>query len=246
VYPKHYIFPTYYAAGARLNIELDGYETAVFEVYPVSEQQDMPLIAGVPFTRKVENGQVFYVLLDKSKTIEVLNPESIETITIDGKEVSFANIAQYQAPEVKQPEFQADIVSKKGKELITLNTLSEKGVEQIAVLLKPDSENKQETFPVVELTLNGKKLTSKTQSIKDKWIWYSADINPDETPDIEITIDKKDWKGHAEVWVHSNIKASGEEIIITPKGEPREKPMPPLPYPSHEFKKYHKVTELNL
>jgi hypothetical protein len=246
VYPKHYIFPTYYAAGARLNIELDGYETAVFEVYPVSEQQDMPLIAGVPFTRKIENGQVFYVLLDKSKTIEVLNPESIETITIDGKEVSFANIAQYQAPEVKQPEFQADIVSKKGKELITLNTLSEKGVEQIAVLLKPDSENKQETFPVVELTLNGKKLTSKTQSIKDKWIWYSADINPDETPDIEITIDKKDWKGHAEVWVHSNIKASGEEIIITPKGEPLEKPMPPLPYPSHEFKKYHKVTELNL
>jgi len=246
IYPKRYIFPQIFAAGSRLNIDLDGYETAIFEIHPLGCKDGMPLIAGVPFERKVVNDEVVYTLLDEAKIVKVLNPEIINKVTIDGKEIPFTQIYNHLPKKVTIPEFVSTTVKKKDKTSITLRTTTSGGVEQVAILLKPAVNNQTESFPPVNITLNGEELNTKTQSIKNKWIWYSAEISSDNKPDIKITVNTGKWKGSAEVWVRTAVKSAGTKIAIKPSGQFKERELPPLPYDANVFKEYKKVVTVDL
>ena len=246
IYPKRYIFPQIFAAGSRLNIDLSGYETALFEVHPLGCKDGMPLIAGVPFERKVVNDNVVYTLLDNAKVVKVLNPEIIQKVSVDGREIPFSQIYQHLPEQVVQPEFVSTTVHKKDKVNITLNTTAKKGAEQVAVLLKTNEGNKETDFPEVEITLSGKKLKTKTQLIKGKWMWYVADVPVDANPDIKLSIGIGAWKGNAAVWVKTVKEARGTTITIKPSGQVNERALPPLPYGADKFKAFDKVVAVDL
>ncbi len=246
VYPRRYIYPQTYAAGSRISIPLDGFETAIFEVHPLGCKDGIPLIAGVPFERKVVNDNMVYTLLGNSKVVRVLNPEIINKVTVDGEEIPFNQVYKHLPESAKTPEFVSTTVHKKDKTTITLKTSANGGTEQVAVLLKTGSENTQEDFPEVEFTLNGEQLPAKTQSIEGKWIWYTAIVPVDVKPNVNITIKDKQWKGDAEVWVRTAVQANKTTIVIEPSGQIHEHAMPPLPYKADLVKKYNKVVSLEL
>jgi len=246
VYPKRYIYPQTFAAGSRISIPLDGFETAVFEVHPLSCKDGVPLIAGVPFEREVVEDNIVYTLLDNSKIVRVLNPEIISKVTVGGEEIPFNRIYKHLPETVKTPEFVSTTVHKKEKTTITLKTSSKEGTEQVAILLKTGEENNQEAFPDVEIILNGQPQQTKTQSIEGKWIWYTADVPVDVKPDLKITIKDKEWKGNAEVWIKTAVKANKTTIVIEPTGQVHERVMPPLPYRADIIKKYNKVVSFEL
>ena len=246
VYPRRYIYPQTYAAGSRISIPLDGFETAIFEVHPLGCKDGIPLIAGVPFERKVVNDNMVYTLLGNSKVVRVLNPEIINKVTVDGKEIPFNQVYKHLPESAKTPEFVSTTVHKKDKTTITLKTSAKGGAEQVAVLLKTGKDNTQENFPEVEFTLNGEQLPAKTQSIEGKWIWFTAKVPVDVKPNVNITIKDKQWKGDAEVWVRTAVQANKTTIVIEPSGQIHEHEMPPLPYKADLVKKYNKVVSLEL
>ena len=246
VYPKRYIFPQIFSAGSRLNINLSGYETALFEVYPLGCKDGMPLIAGVPFERKVVNDNVVYTLLNNAKIMKVLNPEIIRQVSVDGQKIPFSQIYQHLPEQVVQPEFVSTTVHKKNKVNITLSTTAKSGIEQVAILLKTNDNKDEADFPEVEIILSGKKLKTKTQSIKGKWMWYVADIPTDKKPDIKLSIANGQWAGSAEIWVKTVSISKGTTITIKPMGQFKERELPPLPYSANIFKAFDKVVTVDL
>ena len=94
--------------------------------------------------------------------------------------------------------------------------------------------------------LSGKKLKIKTQSIKDKWIWYVTEVPVDKNPDIKLSIEKTSWKGSADIWVRTETISKGTTIAIKPVGQVKERTLPPLPYNSDKFKAYDKVVSFDL
>ncbi len=246
IYPKRYIFPQIYGAGSRLNIRLKGYETAIFEVHPLGCKDGMPLIAGVPFERKIVNDEVVYTLLDNAKVVKVLNPEVIKSVYADGKEIPFSQIYQHLPEKVIQPEFISTTVHKKNTTNIALKTTATGGTEQVAILFKAQKNQDEIDFPDIQITLNGKSLKTKTQSIKGKWMWYVAEVPVNAKPDIKISIEKNNWKGDAEVWVKTVKTSKGTTIVIKPSGQFKERILPPLPYAAEQFKAFDKVVSIDL
>ncbi len=246
IYPKRYIFPQIYGAGSRLNIRLKGYETAIFEVHPLGCKDGMPLIAGVPFERKIVNDEVVYTLLDDAKVVKVLNPEVIKSVYADGKEIPFSQIYQHLPEKVIQPEFISTTVHKKNTTNIALKTTATGGTEQVAILFKAQKNQDEIDFPDIQITLNGESLKTKTQSIKGKWMWYVAEVPVNAKPDIKISIEKNNWKGDAEVWVKTVKTSKGTTIVIKPSGQFKERILPPLPYAAEQFKAFDKVVSIDL
>jgi hypothetical protein len=246
VYPKRYIFPQTYAAGSRLSIPLDGFETAIFEVHPLSCKSGIPLVAGIPFKREMINNEIVYTFYGNAKVVKVLNPEIIKRITVNGEEVPFNQLNKQLPESVAVPEFVSTTVHKKDKTTIALKTSSTEGTEQVAVLLKNGKKNQKKDFPEVSIFLNGKKLAVKTQAIEGQWMWYTALIPADEKPDVQFSIKNSSWKGTAEVWVRTSVKENEVKIAIQPTGQIHEQTMPPLPYKSYLFKNYNKIVSIEL
>jgi len=245
VYPKQFIFPQIYAAGARFTVPLEGYETAIFEVHPLSCKDGMPMIAGVPFTREIVNDNVVYTLLDKTKVVKVLNPETIDNIQVDGNTIPFIKIFKHLPKQVIMPEYVSTTVMKKEKTVVTITSGSTGETEQVAVLIKANKNNKQKEFPDVEIALNGKILKTKTQSIKEKWIWYAADIPSGSKPNIKLSVKNGQWKGNAKIYIKSAVHSEGTQIVIKPLGQITNRVMPPLPYAADIFKKFTLVKSID-
>ena len=76
VYPYRWISPKLYASGITIDIPLEGYESAVFELYPLQEATE-PLVCGTRFD--VDNssgGQYSLSVYDAPLGIRLLNPET--------------------------------------------------------------------------------------------------------------------------------------------------------------------------
>jgi phenylpropionate dioxygenase-like ring-hydroxylating dioxygenase large terminal subunit len=75
VYPTRWISPTRYKAGETLMLPLGGYETAVYEMYPLAEAKE-PLLAGVTFATLHRDAKSEEVLVQSAgKNAVLLNPE---------------------------------------------------------------------------------------------------------------------------------------------------------------------------
>ncbi len=81
VYPTRWISPRLHRAGERIDIALDGFETAVYEIYPLGEATE-PLVAGVVFdvVSETETRRVIRYR-DASAKATVLNPASVVSAT---------------------------------------------------------------------------------------------------------------------------------------------------------------------
>ncbi len=62
VYPKRYIYPQLYSAGGKITFDLSGFETAVFDIYPLDETVP-PLLAGAAFNLKTDGTTMTYTVI---------------------------------------------------------------------------------------------------------------------------------------------------------------------------------------
>jgi len=181
VYPMRRISPKLHKAGLNLEIPLQGYETAVYEIYPVEEASE-PLLAGVTFEVFKESESNYAVkYYDAQKGARLLNPEMVRTVKYGGKSLrpSKLSIPVRPLPEAvshgsvqlssqeKQPEIDIEFDLHKPAEEATL-----------AVLLEPAGESKGETESEVTAFLDGEKAELKVEQQKGHWGWYMLDVQP--------------------------------------------------------------------
>jgi hypothetical protein len=89
-------------------------------------------------------------------------------------------------------------------------------------------------------------LESNQQESKGNWRWTTADPDIDLDEIIYIQIERKSWKGNAELWINATNNSEGYKLKVTSIQKVREKVMPPLPYPVEEFRYYSKLAENKL
>ena len=244
VYPYRRILPQLYGAGSILTIPLDGYETAVFHVYPL-ESSRRPLLADARFTLNTDKNVLNYTVYETGPDVKFLNPQLIGDLYIDGKKAAIQQLkGGRKAGFVEKP---ITVNEKENKKSIRWNL--EYGnnpgqtINEVALLLKePATES---DFPKVTLSVNGKSVVLKKQSIKGKWIWYSAAL-PDNSGNPELRLMKNGWKGTAEIWVNKTVKLNPVSIKAVMNERIKDEVMPPLPYAPDEKRNYIPVKKTEL
>lgn len=234
-YPTHWISPNLYAAGATITIPLQGYEAAIYEVYPLKDAK-RPLLAGGEFeVTKSSNHDYGIHLLNNNGEVKFLNPAMIGSIKIDNDvvNVDHLNVGSFNAPEALK-NLQNNFSKNKIKTSVTLN--KDIVLARYIVFLKPDSSYNTKDFPAIALYVDGKKIDPTVQQQKGSWATYSYPVAVNGNHIFELKLsgnDKvKNWKGEANVWITTQQKQKGKQVEITTNETIEVPPMPPSPYAS--------------
>ena len=241
IYPTRWISSKLCKAGETISLQLDGYETAVYEIYPI-EETTVPLLAGVMYD-VISSGSEYSIQFHNSSADAILlNPSFVKSISMDGKPVVAKSLS---LETVKSP----DIVSglnlmrdavDKSKINITLNVSESSKDAIISILLTPDTSLQVKTRPTLIATVDGKEVEVKAEPQEGKSQWYLVDVKPGKH-DIKLRVkagkDEKVWKGNASLWMIAQQKQNTREIIFTLKSEVKTRPIVPHVWGAGEVRK---------
>ena len=245
IYPKHYIYPHLYSAGGQVTFTLKGFETAIYDIYPLDETVP-PLLAGAIFDLITEGNTMTYTVIKGENGIRFLNPEKIETLEQEGRKISIGDLhADYQL-DVMETGYSTTFSSSDDQFTFTIDpsrTLS-KRMKMVALLLKPDTAGGD--FPEVTISQGNKELKTEKQNGKGAWQWVSAIPEGSSKDLITVEINNTQWKGHAQLWLNTAKKKHGYVLKVTTGEKLKRKVMLPLPFPANEFRYYQKLDEKRL
>jgi hypothetical protein len=181
VYPTRRISPKLYKAGPNLEIPLQGYETAVYEIYSIADASE-PLLAGVTF-EVIKESESNYALkfYDAERGARLLNPEMVRKIKYGGKSVRPSKLSipigplpetvSHSSVRLSSQENQPEIDIK-----FDLHEPAERAT--LAILLEPAGESKGEIETEVTAFLDGEKVELKVEQQKGRWGWYTFNVRP--------------------------------------------------------------------
>ncbi len=235
VYPDHWISPNLYAAGATITLPLKGYESAIYEVYPL-DSAHRPLLADVSFREIRAGGNNYQIdVLETGKEAGFLNPAAVASLKVDGQE-----IRQPLALDLRESET-GDLgthhLNFTGNSVTATVQFGDDVLQpRFIVFLHPDSAYQGKTFPEGELVIDGKAVKSTRQQQKGVWSVYSymlkGKASGSHTFSLELQqSDKvKQWEGHVEVWLIGQHKIEPVAVTVRTKNQVKAEPMPPSPY----------------
>ncbi|UCH96752.1 MAG: alpha-galactosidase [Candidatus Aminicenantes bacterium] len=253
VYPGRWVSPYLYAAGAALELPLQGYETAIYEIYPLEDSSE-PLLAGVTFDIVKKSGKE-YVLHARNPgpQIGLLNPGMVKTIKISGRGVplhqlqSALNVKPLPAAVntgslvLKGSGAQVDFQVKEPSTTATLCFLVEPAVQV--------NEKKQKgTDTIVSVYMDGKRAEAEEEQQEGRWAWYKVNVAQGQHKariNIQSATKRIKWTGKISAWMVYIHKPESVEIEFDLVPEiPVQRPMPPLPRPVGEDKGIIKLGEV--
>jgi hypothetical protein len=250
VYPDKWISPKLYAAGDKIDIPLDGYETAMYEVYPL-DSAEKPLIAGVRYditTGKETSSQ--YALYSSGSDLKLLNPSSVLSAIANGKKSKVEDLSssipvQNDPVDMKKSYVTSASGSSTMTAAIALDSLVKEGT--LAMLFVPADAAKK--LPQVRVTISGKTDTAAFTRGDGKSTWYTYKLGPG-LSSAKIEAVSRDsgsaWSGHVSVWTICRQQQQSLSLNIESVKEADDAPMPPRPLPVGERIKNIKLAEIEI
>ncbi|MDH5405395.1 MAG: hypothetical protein OEX80_02530, partial [Candidatus Aminicenantes bacterium] len=242
VYPTRWIDPKLYSAGASIELPLDGYETAIYEIYPLQEA-DVPLLAGVIFDSVSANGSLYNMkIYHATKDARILNAEKVKSITYAGKQIDSVELLISAEPlaEPVSDYLVTSAVREGYSELdVPFNIEESSSHAALAVLFEPDGSSSGSELPVVTVLIDGKEAEAKLEAQKGLWAWYTVDVAAGRhlvKVRIEPAQGRGEWSGRASVWLICRQQQKGRKVSFELKTEAVERPMPPVPWPPGELR----------
>lgn len=242
VYPSRWIFPKLFSSGDKIDFQLDGFESAVYEIYPLKNATE-PLIGGVAFTQNILNGKKETIDVFRNDDAVLLNPGLIDSLVVAD---STYQLKDFAVPEIIQNK---DLVSKSvdvssgdKNVLLTADITIDSSMtnSKISILFKPSEDYADKSLPIAKFFLHDKEVLPKHNGEKGKWDWYSVDASSgDNHLKIEITPDEgiKEWKGKASLWLIADQKQKSVAVKIISKENLTQRILPPLPRDVRELQK---------
>jgi len=251
VYPTHWIDPKLHKAGEAIRIPLDGYETAVYEIYPVDEAM-VPLVAGVTFDVVANSGYEYSIQYhNASPGAKLLNSSVIKSIQESGKDtkVDTLSINTEATPSVLDHVFFDQNDRSKVDASFTLSETTTEAT--LAILLTPDSAITVKTKPSLIISIDGIETIGRVEEQEGKSQWFKVEVKPGRhNVSIQIVLGKneKSWSGKAFLWMIAQQGQKSKAVTFTLNHEVKEKIMPPHVWKSGEVRKSVKIGEgeLNL
>ena len=245
VYPARRIAPRFYRSGERFVIPLEGYETAVYEIFPVGEATE-PLVAGPSFTASVlSDGRYELVCSGGTGEVRLLNPRLVTSATLDGKAASPTSLA-FPSARTSPLVTEFSVRPRSGSTFEVGFTLADFAMDgKMAILLTPDGSAK--VPPSVAGTIDGKVVTFKTEQREGRSQWFTAEVSPGKHA-LVVTIEqeKEAWRGTASLWMIGRQKKTPVVLSFGMQARAAERPMPPHPWNPGEVRENVRVGELHL
>ena len=237
-----------FQAGEKLSIPLEGYETAVYEVYPL-EEATLPLIGGVAFdviSSKEAEQEIQYHSV--SSGANILNPAVIKSMKVLGKDVNprtFSFAVEPTPIVITEGNLKSD--PKDQSKVNARFTLSETAKEAtLAILLTPDTTLNLKTKPSLSIIIDGKEASVKSEGQEGRSQWYTSFIQPGKhvvTVEVRLGKGEREWRGNASVWIIAQQRQNTREVSFTTYNRVKERPMPPHPWGAAEVRKNEKLGE---
>lgn len=254
IYPARWISTKLFASESSLEIPLQGYETAIYELYPLEEAQK-PLLAGVTFDVSDTTDKSYKLkFYNVEKEAKLLNPDRVSSIDFQGKKF---DPSQFSLPTKSNPGSISGISFKstadKGQQIIDLNFNVQQPAREVtlAFLLQASEESRaSQKFPEVRAFLDGKKVEPKVERKEGSWAWYKIKVSQGRRQtrfEISSPQDMQEWKGSASAWIVCLEKLQSQSIAFSLKKEiARQRPMPPLPFPEGQIEKIYKLGDTGI
>jgi hypothetical protein len=232
VYPTRFIDPRLHAAGEEIEIALDGFETAVYELFPLSEAT-RPLPAGVEFSARAN--------ADGSYTARCYSTAGAPVL-----------LAAWPGQASAGPVVEADAA---GIGTALLRSGGDGGLAydvevpavarepQLVVLLKPDSAGA--ALPAARAFIDGREVSLRRNSQEGAWVWLSLAL-PSGRHRVEMQLEAekgKRWNGRADSWLSGRVALPFVEVTWSGGTTAQEPPMPPRPWPENEFRRQRHIGE---
>jgi hypothetical protein len=251
-YPTRWISPKLYSASDGFVLELDGYETAVYEVYPIRDAAG-PLLSGVVFSENNIDTQESKLTITATKgKIKLLNPDVVEKILV--ADSSYV-IEDFSLPELVpiKPITKKDFNVDKEGNCITItadiNVDSSVVSGDISALFKPTEDFINHPVPTIKYYLKDKEIIPRSNKAKGKWDWETIQVNRGENQ-IKIVITPnemtKTWYGTASFWFLGNQKQNKYEMKIVSRIPIRTRILPPAVFAPDELRRTIQLDELKI
>ncbi|NOZ61675.1 MAG: hypothetical protein GXO74_08330, partial [Calditrichaeota bacterium] len=251
VYPTRWISPELYSSGGQVTLPLSGFETAVYEIYPLEEATE-PLLAGAVFDTESEGENFKFTIRESGENVRLLNPEKVAEIQISGEKISLSDFPEkISATDFQEPKHDFQVKNSHGKSRIRLNLSLPETFERatLALLVENQVQDKKAFLPEVKVKLNGKKVQPKIEKQKGRWAWFKVAVKSgDSKIDLQIQSGKKNKRlnASASLWLIGFQQGSGEKLQIKMAKAPEPRPMPPMPWENGLIKKVQKICSFQM
>ena len=230
VYPYHQVLPRMFKAGDLVTFTLKGYETAIFEIYPI-DQAMYPLISGAKFNiEKISDNQLIYRLFDINNP-ELLNPKTVTKIADkNGKRLKLQNLSLNYNKLIETQFYPLDSSIN-----FFFNDPNAMNVK-IAVLFENQDTTK---LPKLTMIVNNEAIQAQTQSYKNRWIWLTYTVKSNKiNGNLYI---KGKYNGSIRVYAIFDEQVPEAQIFIKTR-----KPVSTKIYPPQIYKPatLHKIIEI--
>jgi hypothetical protein len=241
VYPTRWISPRLYRAEDMVRIELEAYETAVYELYPLEEATE-PLPAGVVFD-VVAGPQHQYTVRyhTASPDARILNPGMVASVTT-GTGTSPASRFAFRVD--RTPQVVTNNVFKAGTDgssFTMRGELSETAIDgSLAILLTPDKAVGSGPKPDITVTINGTAVPAKMEEQEGRSQWYLVPVSAgkfEATVQIRAGKGESSWRGSASAWIFARQRQVVAEATLSLNTAVPVRPLPPHPWNPEEVRK---------
>jgi hypothetical protein len=251
VYPTRWISPRLFRAGESVILSLDGFETAVWEVYPLQDA-DRPLPAGALFDVVSEGGRDFSIrYYGRERGAKLLNPDLIESVTLAGIRADAGTLTlegDKALPLVTDFAVQPEAADR-SKFSVRFNLSETAGQAALAVLLTPDSSSAAGPKPVLSAWTDGRLEAVHTEPQEGRSQWYTVEVRPGKHETLARLQPGQgglEWRGKIIVWLVAQQRHPTKEISFRLKAEPQPRPLPPKVWGVGEIRKNVKLGEITL
>jgi hypothetical protein len=234
VYPTRWISPRLYRSGDVTDLPLEGFETAVYEVYPL-EDAARPLIAGARFDERILGDGRYAVTVFEGKPL-LLNPTTVSAISVEGDfRKDLKNMDKVLTP--PPPVSLSAVRMIEGGATISANIEANVGTATVALLVRPDANFAGKELPRCTVRLDDNPADTAREEGKGSWAWYRTTMRGGNHR-IELRLpDGVRWKGSVSAWILTTQQMKGKDIILTAEKTVKTSPMPPRPWPAGEMRR---------
>jgi hypothetical protein len=251
VYPTRWISPRLYRSGDRIDLALDGFETAVYELYPLEEASE-PLLAGVAFdvVSEEERGRTIRYY-DSSPEAVLLNPGVVLSAKHNGASIAAESLTFAAEPLVDPAILPAMLPGNKDKAAAVVDCYLQPNVSTaaLAILLSPASDCAAKEKPVLAVELNGAPATATAEPQEGRSQWWTVPLPAGgcgATLRVTPGAGDRTWTGTAQVWLVANQRHLAHEISFELAKAPRPRVLPPLAWPAGETRRNVLIGEMKI
>ena len=252
VYPSGWIAPRLFKAGDTSDILLQGFETAVYEVYPRSEARQ-PLVAGASFdSRFDEKNRWVLNIYDVEGKASLLNPDKVQGVMVDGRaqDPRRLEIRPNTRPvPVSGIEFNRSAKTP-GQIDLRFRVQEPAQAAMLAILVTSESEYWGKSLARVKMTRNSQPAEALLEQEKGSWAWHKISAGSGEQ-DVRIQLSlepgENSWRGRVSAWLIAKEKCLSKTVTFTMKDTIRNRGARlPQPFPAGVFSRAYQLGEASI